>query len=71
MMGFTFAEHFNNFLKHKGIPTKHIGRIFSNPDKSKHLETATVSALNYDLDFVNLRNETYNETSRIPDNVVS
>ncbi|KAI9178949.1 CCA tRNA nucleotidyltransferase, mitochondrial [Blastocladiella emersonii ATCC 22665] len=43
-----------------------LAKIQSNPDKSKHLETATCRVLGYDLDFVNLRSETYQEHSRIP-----
>ncbi|KAI9223210.1 hypothetical protein BC828DRAFT_376455 [Blastocladiella britannica] len=43
-----------------------LAKIQSNPDKSKHLETATCRVLGYDLDFVNLRSETYLAHSRIP-----
>lgn len=38
----------------------------ANPDKSKHLETATASVLGHEIDFVNLRTEIYNEHSRNP-----
>jgi tRNA nucleotidyltransferase/poly(A) polymerase len=40
--------------------------IQSNPEKSKHLETATCRILGFDLDFVNLRSESYSTNSRIP-----
>ncbi|ODV82856.1 hypothetical protein CANARDRAFT_204309 [[Candida] arabinofermentans NRRL YB-2248] len=40
--------------------------IAKNPEKSKHLETCTVKLYNLDIDFVNLRSETYTESSRIP-----
>ncbi|KAI9025600.1 hypothetical protein DFJ74DRAFT_664922 [Hyaloraphidium curvatum] len=66
MKGFDFAEHVNAYLSKKGYEAKHIGKIAANPDKSKHLETATVRIFDYDLDFVNLRSETYTEHSRVP-----
>ena len=41
--------------------------IKSNPEKSKHLETATMKINGIDIDFVNLRSEEYTDTtSRIP-----
>jgi len=71
MMGREFAEHVNKHLKQKGLATKTIGVIKVNPDQSKHLETATVSLFEVWVDFVNLRSETYESGSRIPDKVVS
>lgn len=41
-------------------------KIEKNPDKSKNLETATVKIFGLDVDFVNLRTETYAEDSRNP-----
>lgn len=41
-------------------------KIDANPEKSKHLETATTKIMGIDLDFVNLRREVYNEVSRNP-----
>lgn len=41
-------------------------KIARNPDKSKHLETTTIKLFGYDVDFVNLRKETYTEDSRNP-----
>lgn len=38
----------------------------SNPDQSKHLETARMRLLDLWIDFVNLRSEDYSENSRIP-----
>jgi len=40
--------------------------IAANPDKSKHLATATVRVFGLDVDFVNLRKETYAANSRTP-----
>ena len=42
-----------------------IGIIKANPDQSKHLETATMFIYGQELDFVNLRSETYTDNSRI------
>lgn len=52
--------------------TKHnkigkIGVIAANPAQSKHLETAFVNIFGNDVDFTNLRHETYADGSRIPD----
>lgn len=70
-MGYDFALHVNEYLKSKGYETRSIAKIDSNPDKSKHLETATTKLFDQEIDFVNLRNEVYNEDSRIPAEVVS
>lgn len=43
-----------------------IHKIKQNPDKSKHLETCTTKICGLDIDFVNLRSESYTEQSRIP-----
>mmetsp|Transcript_36791 Transcript_36791/g.147149 ORF Transcript_36791/g.147149 Transcript_36791/m.147149 type:complete len:479 (-) Transcript_36791:1795-3231(-) len=40
--------------------------IRMNPDKSKHLETARIKMFDVWIDLVNLRGETYAETSRVP-----
>lgn len=51
----------------KGRPrTSKVAFIASNPDKSKHLETATLRIDNFWVDFVNLRTESYLQDSRIP-----
>ena len=42
------------------------GVIKANSEKSKHLETATIRVLGYPIDLVNLRSETYTESSRVP-----
>ncbi|KXJ95205.1 tRNA nucleotidyltransferase [Microdochium bolleyi] len=41
-------------------------KIARNPDKSKHLETTTIRLFGLDVDFVNLRRETYTSDSRNP-----
>ncbi|KAG2160099.1 uncharacterized protein EDB93DRAFT_1261421 [Suillus bovinus] len=70
MMGITFAEGFVAFLfEQKNLHVHKISKIESNPDQSKHLETARTTLLGIDLDFVNLRSEEYAEDSRIPTEV--
>jgi len=41
--------------------------VLKNPEKSKHLETATMKVGKFWVDFVNLRAEEYTNGSRIPD----
>ncbi|RYO80950.1 hypothetical protein DL766_000291 [Monosporascus sp. MC13-8B] len=56
-------------IQKHGITETDIGnlhKIARNPDKSKHLETTTIKLFGYDVDFVNLRKETYTEDSRNP-----
>lgn len=43
-----------------------LAKIEANPEKSKHLETATTKILDFDVDLVNLRKETYTDDSRNP-----
>ncbi|OBZ79815.1 CCA tRNA nucleotidyltransferase, mitochondrial [Grifola frondosa] len=70
MMGVTFAEHFVNYCSTvKHLSVKGIAKIESNPDQSKHLETARTTILGIELDFVNLRSEEYAGHSRIPTQV--
>lgn len=72
MMGFPFAEQLVFFCSSvKGLHVDKIAKIESNPDRSKHLETARTTILGSELDFVNLRTEEYAENSRIPTQVVS
>ncbi|ORY00619.1 poly A polymerase C-terminal region-like protein [Basidiobolus meristosporus CBS 931.73] len=61
MLGYDFALHVNDYLKKKGYSSKHVTKIASNPDKSKHLETATSMVFGMSLDFVNLRGEVREE----------
>ncbi|TVY64215.1 CCA tRNA nucleotidyltransferase [Lachnellula suecica] len=57
-----------NIEKHSLGP-KDLGNIHviaANPEKSKHLATATKRILGFDVDFVNLRKEIYSDDSRNP-----
>ncbi|KAI7832982.1 hypothetical protein BX661DRAFT_141311 [Kickxella alabastrina] len=66
MNGYELAQHVNQYLQDTGHPTRTVAKITQNPERSKHLETATTSVLGLLVDFVNLRSETYNGDSRIP-----
>mmetsp|Transcript_13798 Transcript_13798/g.27926 ORF Transcript_13798/g.27926 Transcript_13798/m.27926 type:complete len:569 (-) Transcript_13798:245-1951(-) len=66
MMGYEFAELMNKYLVSKGATKQNIGRIKANPEKSKHLETATFAVFGIDIDVNNLRTELYDQDSRIP-----
>ena len=43
-----------------------LAKIEANPEKSKHLETATTKVFGFDIDLVNLRREEYTNVSRNP-----
>lgn len=66
MLGREFCEKVNQYLSYAGEQQHGISVIQSNPDQSKHLETARMRLLDMWIDFVNLRSETYVESSRIP-----
>ena len=63
--GVEFAQALSEWNEKKGGQCIKFGVIQQNPDKSKHLETATASLGRYQIDFVNLRTEKYTD-SRIP-----
>ncbi|KAH9921394.1 uncharacterized protein B0H18DRAFT_1086105 [Fomitopsis serialis] len=51
MMGVTFATHFVHFCSNvKGLQVKEVAKISSNPEQSKHLETARTTVLEYSED---------------------
>ncbi|KAF4988175.1 hypothetical protein FGRMN_9920 [Fusarium graminum] len=75
MTGVSFAQAMCDYCERPDAMAKHnigpadIGSLHNvarNPEKSKHLETAMVRMFGLDLDFVNLRKETYTEDSRNP-----
>jgi len=67
MLGREFADHLNEWLEQHGQETHSVGVVLKNPEKSKHLETATMKVGSFWIDFVNLRAEEYTQDSRIPD----
>ncbi|KAG9496959.1 hypothetical protein J7337_011748 [Fusarium musae] len=75
MTGVPFAQAMCDYCERPEAMSKHsighadIGSLHNvarNPEKSKHLETAMIKMFGLDLDFVNLRKETYTEDSRNP-----
>lgn len=64
--GEEFASALQTWLKNSGCKTHSVHTIARNPEKSKHLETATTKLYGLDIDFVNLRSEKYTADSRIP-----
>ena len=65
--GETFAHAVREYaLKETQLNVSAIGEIKANPDKSKHLQTATFVLNGISLDTNNLRSETYTQDSRIP-----
>ena len=70
IMGYPFAQHLSEFASLKGIETSAIAIVEQNAEQSKHLETAKLKILGFDLDLVNLRSEEYANNSRIPTGVV-
>lgn len=64
--GEQFATDLHAYLTKLGLDEISVHKISCNPDKSKHLETATTRICGLDVDFVNLRSEEYVSNSRIP-----
>lgn len=67
MLGRELAEKVNEYLQLLGRETRSVGVISTNPEQSKHLETATMRVGAIEVDLVNLRSESYAEDSRIPE----
>jgi tRNA nucleotidyltransferase (CCA-adding enzyme) len=75
MTGLAFCEQMKKYVDNPENVKKHLLKkgdlgnlhtIAANPEKSKHLETTTIKILGFDVDFVNLRKETYTQDSRNP-----
>ena len=73
MTGFGFANLIKEYLERGEGRLRYepnilggLAKIEANPEKSKHLETVTTHIFGLDIDLVNLRKETYSETSRNP-----
>lgn len=64
-INFTSAEQ-KKIDPRTGQPYIKVSVIKSNPARSKHLETATTRLGKFSIDFVQLRSEEYNGSSRIP-----
>ncbi|ORX56490.1 poly A polymerase C-terminal region-like protein [Piromyces finnis] len=66
MLGHEFALYVNKYLSEQNLSLEHVQKIESNPEKSRHLETAKGYIYGQWIDFINLRTETYCEESRVP-----
>jgi tRNA nucleotidyltransferase (CCA-adding enzyme) len=64
--GSAFAETLAGWYGKNGKGTLKYHIVNLNPDKSKHLETATMQLGKFDVDMVQLRTDKYTEGSRIP-----
>jgi tRNA nucleotidyltransferase (CCA-adding enzyme) len=80
MTGAEFGKHLQDFSSQHGgdyeseaaalgisAQLRSLHYIAENAEKSKHLATMTTRFLGFDLDFANLRRETYSDTSRNPE----
>lgn len=66
MSGSRFASALAAWYEKKGKPTLRYHVVQFNPEKSKHLETATMRLGKFEVDAVQLRTESYTKHSRIP-----
>ncbi|MBA0866023.1 hypothetical protein Goshw_017325, partial [Gossypium schwendimanii] len=66
MLGSEFVDKVQEYLSTTGEVAQGLAVIPSNPEQSKHLETARMRLFDLWIDFVNLRCEDYSEDSRIP-----
>ena len=66
MVGTKLADIIVTWHERRGLPSLNYHVVKLNPEKSKHLETATMKINGFDVDFVNLRSESYSEDSRVP-----
>lgn len=66
MLGKVFCDKVNDYFMSINETVCNVSLIKSNPDQSKHLQTAKMKIFGVEIDFVNLRAETYAENSRIP-----
>ena len=64
--GVEFATTVNEYMESINEETHHLAVIQANPEKSKHMETATLKVFGLPIDFVNLRCEEYTNDSRFP-----
>ncbi|XP_017984363.1 PREDICTED: putative CCA tRNA nucleotidyltransferase 2 [Theobroma cacao] len=66
MLGSEFVYKVREYLSSIGEEAQGLAVIPSNPEQSKHLETARMRLFDLWIDFVNLRCEDYSENSHIP-----
>ncbi|KAF8980016.1 CCA tRNA nucleotidyltransferase, mitochondrial [Entomortierella lignicola] len=64
MLGHEFAALVKEDMASRGVKTRPIVKIGSNPEKSKYLETAIMYIHGVHVDFANLRSDIYDDSSR-------
>ena len=64
--GSSFAMEIANFQKEHNLASRTISVIKTNPEKSKHLETAQVTLFDIPIEFCHLRHDSYAADSRVP-----
>jgi hypothetical protein len=64
--GEKFAASLRDYQASLNIPVHSLSVIKTNPDKSKHIETATMVVFGTPLEFCHLRSDEYCDSSRVP-----
>lgn len=64
--GETFTRSIAQYQAARQLPTNTISVIKTNPEKSKHIETAQMTVLGVPLEFCHLRHDDYTSESRVP-----
>lgn len=67
LSGREFAEYVARYLREVMNEPAKVGIIKAQPEKSKHLETATMEVYGNSVDFVGPRAEVYTDVSRVPE----
>ena len=69
MTGMQFVKVLRQYGSIKNVDVGGVWVAPANPEQSKHLETASAILFGLRVDFVNLRSEYYDTSSRIPKTV--
>lgn len=64
--GEVFTACIARYQASKALPTNTISVIKTNPEKSKHIETAQMTVMGFPLEFCHLRRDDYTAASRVP-----
>ena len=67
MSGHEFALKVREFMIEKGLPVKEVAQVSANVEANKNLESAILTIFGQEVDFVQLRAESYTEDSRNPE----
>lgn len=64
--GAAFATEIVNYQKSHSMETRTLSVIRTNPERSKHIETAQLCVFDIPLEFCHLRHDEYSHESRVP-----